>query len=240
MASKTKIKTFFSDSFIKNLPDNNALAGKKICDEFERFHASLPEDEEGRNYEGYLEAFAIMQAYLDAHGITNFEYPGLTGDPKMDMNQILEFFADVQGLLNKKFTESTFEQYKMVFQQRFAKGFFYEFSKGDLKRIQTLINELRKLISASKELDEDHKLRLIKRLEKLQSELHKRMSDLDRFWGLLIDGSIVMKKIGENAKPIIDRIQEILTIIWRVQARAEELPSSINIPYQLPGGSKEV
>ena len=138
--------------------------------------------------------------------------------------------------LNKLFI-SIFEKYKRSFERKFGKGFLYQFSDGDLKRIQTLINELREIISKTEALDEDHRSRLLKRLEKLQSELHKTVSDLDRFWGLLIEGSVVLKKIGENAKPIVDRIQEIVNIVWRVQARAEELPS--NLPLELPSGEEE-
>ena len=111
--------------------------------------------------------------------------------------------------------------------------FLYRFSDGDLKRIQTLINEIREHLVNTKEISEEQKYRLLKRLEKLQSELNKSMSDLDRFWGLLVEGSIVLKKVGENAKPLVDRIQEIANIVWRVQARAEELPS--NVPLELPG-----
>lgn len=88
---------------------------------------------------------------------------------------------------------------------------------------------MRQIISKTDNLAKSHKSRLLNRLEKLQSELHKSVSDLDRFWGLLIDASIVLKKVGENAKPIVDRVREIVDIIWRVQIRAEELPS--NTPF---------
>lgn len=91
--------------------------------------------------------------------------------------------------------------------------FLYEFSDGDIKRIQTLINELRNLISNTKELENNHKSRLLKRLEKIQSELHKKISDIDRFWGLVGEGGVVLAKLGENAKPRVDRIREIAEIV---------------------------
>jgi hypothetical protein len=50
-----------------------------------------------------------------------------------------------------------------------------------------LINELRDELSKESELDEAHKQRLLKRLEALQKELHKKVSDLDHFCGLLGD-----------------------------------------------------
>lgn len=42
------------------------------------------------------------------------------------------------------------------------------------------------------------------------------------------------KVVGENAKPMVDRVQEIANIIWRIQARAHGLPE--NSP-SLPHGS---
>jgi hypothetical protein len=95
--------------------------------------------------------------------------------------------------------------------------------KLQLRRIQGLINEIRERIANNQELEADHKRRLLKKLENLQCELHKRVSDLDRFWGLLGDAGVVLGKLGNDAKPIVDRVKEIAQIVWRTQARTEEL-----------------
>jgi hypothetical protein len=110
------------------------------------------------------------------------------------------------------------------------KGFFYEFTDGDLKRIQTIINELREQIRESDLFEEDHRRRLLRRLETLQSEMHKKMSDVDRIWGLVGDAGIAIGKFGKDAKPFVDRIRELSQIAWKTQARAEELPSSSTNP----------
>ena len=78
--------------------------------------------------------------------------------------------------------------------------------------------------------EEDHKQRLLKRIEKLQAELHKKVSDLDKFWGLVGDAGVVLGKFGKDAKPLVDRITEIAKIVWQTQARAEELPSGTDMP----------
>lgn len=110
------------------------------------------------------------------------------------------------------------------------KGFFYEFTDGDLKRIQVIINELREQIVESELFEEDHRRRLLRRLEALQSEMHKKMSDIDRIWGLVGDAGIVIGKFGKDAKPLVDRIKELAQIAWKTQARAEELPSNSQNP----------
>ena len=227
----------FDETYLEKLPEDPALAGKKICDDFHSWHDAMVGDRlEIEHYEEYLLALAIIQAYAESYGI-ELEYPELSGDIKDNISRIEYFFNSIRSTFYQRFTEGVFERYKRLFDRKFGRAFLYQFSDGDLQRIQTLVNELRQLITETEEIEDEHRSRLLKRLEKLQSELHKSVSDLDRFWGLLIDGSIVLKKVGENAKPILDRIQEIVNIVWRVQARAEELPS--NLPLELPSVKKE-
>jgi hypothetical protein len=223
----------FDEAFIDGLPDNPALAGKKICDQLAKFYQkeTPTQSEMIEHYEEFLKALALLQAFAEARGI-DLKYPSLSNNIQENIELIIRLFTSTRGIFDKMFTVGTLQSYKSAFEKKFGKGFFYEFSDGDLKRIQELINQLRDLIVSTKELDDSHKSRLMKRLEGLQSDLHKKVSDLDRFWGFLVDASIVLKKVGENAKPIVDCVREILDIIWRIQARAEELPS--NMPLELP------
>jgi len=92
------------------------------------------------------------------------------------------------------------------------------------------VDELREEIQSSKLFEDKHKSRLLKRLEKLQSEMHKKMSDIDGFWGLVGDAGVVLGKLGKDSKPFVDRIREISDIVWRTQSRAEELPSGTQPP----------
>jgi len=129
---------------------------------------------------------------------------------------------DEIGSNNRNQLYSEIESKKRILE----KGFFYEFTDGDLKRIQQIINELRDHIGSSDLFEEDHRRRLLRRLESLQSEMHKKMSDVDRIWGLVGDAGVAIGKFGSDAKPFVDRIRELSQIAWKTQARAEELPSS--------------
>lgn len=225
----------FDEMLIGNLPESPQLAGKKICDEFNSFRASIPDGHHLEYYEDYLKAIAMLLAFSEVYGVT-ITAPPISSNINTNITRIVDVFKTASSTFDLKFTMGTLEHYKKAFIEKFEKGFLFEFSEGDLKRIQTLVSELKELIAQTHEINEQHRLRLFKRLEKIQTELHKKVSDLDRFWGLLIDASIVLKKIGENAKPIVERIQEIINIVWRVQARAEELPS--NVPLEIPSGDK--
>ena len=159
-----------------------------------------------------------------------FEVPKLSSENDENGNMLNSALVDLEKWVETHFNElktsSLRNQYNVYFRETFA----YEFSQGDLVRIQTLINELRDQISANHELEPNHKQRLLKRLESLQSELHKRVSDLDRFWGLIGDAGVVLGKLGKDAKPIVDRIKEIAEVVWKTQARSEELPSDSENP----------
>lgn len=139
---------------------------------------------------------------------------------------IQPLIEDEVGSIKKNNFFSAIENKKKILN----KGFFYEFSDGDLDRVQSLINELREQISGSDLFEDNHRSRLLRRLESLQSEIHKKMSDVDKIWGLVGDAGVVIGKFGKDAKPFVERIKELSQIAWKTQARAEELPSSSQNP----------
>lgn len=67
--------------------------------------------------------------------------------------------------------------------------------------------------------------RMMKRLEDLQKELHKKVLDLSTMYVLWGDAGIMLGKFGEDTKPFVDRCREIMGIAFRAQARTESLPS---------------
>ncbi len=54
----------------------------------------------------------------------------------------------------------------------------------------------------------------------MQSELHKKISDVDRYWGLVAEAGVVLGKLSKDSKPIVARIKELAEIIWTTQSRA--------------------
>ena len=167
----------------------------------------------------------------------------LKGDydvPKIDVNSldysrvinlIGDYILDLKSKVKLKLTTESNEFAKEQYDVLFDNVFSYEFTEGDLKKVQTLINELRDEIAISELFTAEHKQRLLNKLEKMQSELHKKVSDLDRFWGLIGEAGIVIGKFGNDAKPIVDRIRELADIAWRTQASSEQLPSGSTIPF---------
>ena len=218
-----------SEQFFTVKKDNLISEIIEICKIFLDWHRDIPANKEIEFYEEYIDAYAAFEAYLISKTI-HIESINFGTDRNENIRNISEFFGSINESYFHKLTLDTVEFARNKYQQRFQVGFAYEFTDGDLKRIQTLLNELRDLVANSEDFDANHKERILKRLEKLQSELHKRVSSLDKFWGLVGDAGVALGKFGKDAKPFVDRIREITQIVWNTQTRAEELPSGIKIP----------
>lgn len=177
-----------------------------------------------KDYEFYIDAFGLFQAFATAHNF-KFTYPILKLKKIDNINALVGFFNDKNLEAEKTIGDLLLENAKERYTVVFKKAFYYEFTDGDLKRIQELLNEIRDITNETEEFEDEHRERILKRIEKLQQELHKKMSNLDKFWSLIGDAGVALGKLGNDAKPFVDRISEIVNIVWRVQSIAEELPS---------------
>ena len=102
----------------------------------------------------------------------------------------------------------------------------YKFTTEEVNELQGLINNIRDYVVKCELFEDQHKRRILGRLEALQKEIHKKMSDLDRFWGLIGDAGVALGKFGKDAKPFVDMIKDMTRITWNAQARAEEIEAS--------------
>ena len=228
----------FDEAFLMSLPSNPYEAVQSMCDHFYREHAAIPREAEAQNYKAYVEAFAALEVFINVARLP-YSPPKLeAASPKDNIGLIVDFFSTTSKSNSNKVRELTLDTARDKYAAIFGTTFVYQFSDGDIARIQQIINELRDSITKSELFDAKHKQRVLKKLEALQSELHKKMSSLDMFWGLIGEAGVVLGKFGQDAKPLVDRIREIAQIVWRTQARAEELPSGATLPL-LTDGKKD-
>ena len=230
----------FSDEFIDGLPDDAYEAARLLCDVFNETDSKIEPGREtdDANYFSYIKAHGIFQGLVEAYELP-VSIPPLSRDRKENAASTRKLVRGVASIAENEFVQSTVRSAKLKFATKMGKTFHYEFSEGDLERGQALLNEIRDLITQSPIFDESHKRRLLARLERVQAELHKQVSDLDRFWGLVGDAGVALGKFGSDAKPIFDRIKELTLLVWATQARAEGLPSNFPPPLSLPSPSSE-
>lgn len=221
------------DDFIKDIPEDYILGVNYIIDSYYDYLDIISNNSEltQRDYHNEaLEYYFLLEAYLQSKG-QSFEPLDLDNDLVSNISLIADFISKLRVSFQKALTENTISEAKDRFNRLLGNSFCYEFTSGDLKRLQELINDLRSNIVESIFFTEEHKQRLLKRLEKLQAELHKKVSNLDKFWGLIGDAGVAIGKFGNDAKPFFDRIKEMTEIVWRTQSKAEELPSGTKIPF---------
>ncbi|EOV9409989.1 hypothetical protein ACN5W3_004441 [Vibrio parahaemolyticus] len=160
----------------------------------------------------------------------NSELPKPDSSDTVTITRLKHYLDKVGTDVSMRLTHLNISDMSQKYSHMLKSSFAYEFSQGDYDRVQSLINELREHISSSTIIDDNHKHRLLKKLERLQSELHKRVPDLDRLWGLVGDAGVALGKFGDDVKPLVDRVKEIAGITWNTQKRAEELPSETPNP----------
>lgn len=226
----------FNVDFIDSLSEDPMEGAIQICDEIIGYHKEAKGAVE--LYNEYMKAYALITSYIEANQLSVGKI-NYSSDKNKNISDLVKAVSSIRLNLKHELNTQSIGDLKRKYQARFKGNFCYEFSEGDLARIQQLINELREQISTFPKFEEKHRQRLLRRLEKLQNELHKKVSDLDRFWGLIGDAGVVMRKFGEDAKPIVDRLVEIGNIAWRTQSIAEELPSGTSPPQLLNSGDKK-
>lgn len=224
---------FFDQAFINSVEDSPIEGIVKACDLALAKQKEIENQQEWTEAEHELlwDASTFVKLVLEDNEISlEIEYPAVTPEIATNIPALIGYLEAIKNALNGLATEVRITSYQNRYSTIIKSRFAYEFSQGDFNRIQVLVNEIREQILGNELLEEDHKQRLLKRLESLQSELHKRVSDLDRFWGLIGDAGVVLGKLGKDSKPIVDRIKEVAEIIWNTQARTEELPSGTQNP----------
>jgi hypothetical protein len=209
---------FFAPRTLTHLPADNLEALAALCTEFERFegHArQLPE-----HHDDYVEALGILGAFATAREAKVSPFPEIGSQRHQNIANISAWFTQlrnsVRAELTSRHAKGLLESKTGEYMSFFAKAAIYEFSESDFKRVQDLINELRDLLRSSSLIGDDQKRRLLRRLEAMRSELHKKTNDIERFWGFLGEAAIAIRKFGEDLKPISERVLELGGIVLRV------------------------
>jgi hypothetical protein len=239
-AAETLQRAIYDDEFFTSLPPDSLDAAAMIAEQF--FTAVDKWDEtirEKRSAE-FIQAMQALRSFSKAHGLDlhNSSPPELSDNPAGNANAVLQWFGEARKKIainiNKRTLTHAMEHYDQVFAYRHV----IELDDSEIERIQSLINEMRNTLNAAKAIDEKHKERLLQRLERLQSELHKRMSNVDRFWGFLGDMGVALGKFGKDAEPLFAQARKMLEIIYGAQRRQARLPGPAQLP-QLPDFTRD-
>lgn len=220
-----------SDEQIARANDEPIVVGLEVCKMVTRIsNASLFVDQGSLHLEAVMFFFCLSDSGLLTYTAPRPEIV----EGKVSHQEALVFIESLQMELEAIQKREKSLKLQRELEARLSRGikgsFGYEFTEGDFKEVQALVNKLRDLISDCADLDDEHKQRLHKRLEQVQRELHKKVSTLDQIYALAIEASIVAGKLGTNAKPLVEVAKSLMGISWRTHAHTEGLPSGIEAP----------
>jgi hypothetical protein len=223
---------YFDEDFVKSLPDDWNHAALKIKERLYLYLKTLHPNEQ----HVAVAQLRILLKVLAKKGKHSFEVPELSGQSGPDLNIIKQLVDDMarqaEKQIQRQAKEAELKYYENAYETSLENALYFEFSEGELKRIQVLIGELRNLIPKSEEIEEKHKQQLLRKLEKFQSEVGKKVSDLDRALGFLIEAGLAIGRTEKNARPIYDILCKLGSIIGSTYTRAYVLPS--DFPIRMP------
>ncbi len=209
---------FFPPKTLHHLPADNLEALAVLCGEFDRFDGhsrQLPE-----HHDDYVEALGIIKGFAIAREAPLEQFPEIGSDRHHNIASINTYFKQLRGSvraeLTKRHSRGYFEAKTEEYASLFSQAAFYEFGETEFNRLQTLITELRNLIGTSALISEEHKRRLLRKLEAMRNELHRKTGDIDRFWSFLGEAGIAMRKFGEDLGPVSEKVLELGRIIIAV------------------------
>lgn len=222
------------NSFINPLLEKNPyIALQTICSKYLEYHNTtlhLEDNQTDDNYGEAIKAYSIFYSWAKKWDIKVATIQ-LTANRTKNIDLIRDQANIIKGQAEKIFSEIALKEAIERTDALFGNIGSYEIGKDDLNNIQTSINAIRDLVSKTKELEKNHKERLIKRLDELQVEFDKKMTNFDKFWGFAIESRMYMSIMSKDAKPFLQNINIIVGIVANIMSISSGIgelePSSI-------------
>lgn len=224
MTSTTNL--IFSEKFIEEIPldliNGVVHIGRKFFDNTTKIKNSPNAIDE------LISVHAIMYNFLKNNKID----PGKEPTFNLDKNKLLaEVDVYLRPILNaysakqrERIARAKFDEINAKVSSKFGNYILYELSENQIENIQYLINELRVQVNESDSFDDSHKQRILIKLEKLQTEIHVKMTNFDKIFGLVVETQFLYKNYKE-AKPLFDLSVKIANIAIDSMALANGLPA---------------
>lgn len=222
----------YDDAFVANLPDDRWEALAQVCSRFIEWFKPIEGNTQFDQHGLIVDAYALLRTLISHHkehlkGIPD-SYT-VHGNREDDVNTIVAQFNSINKKAHEVLGNRSAAQHFAVSSERYeamlAGELRIEFHDDEIKQLQVLINELRDAISGCESLEANHKYRLLRRLERLQTELHKEVSNLDSMWMFIGDAAFVLGQAAEDAKPIFGGIRAIMKIARIAMGRTHGLPA---------------
>jgi len=225
--------TYFSEKFIEKIPDDLIDGVRFICREY---FNNIKNFEKGSNFQNELfAAHAVLNNFLKNYNVDSSNSLEFTMDVNKLKDKVNGYFRHFSTIYSNKHAEREanrkFEELNTRISSKFGNDIIYELSNNQIEEIQHLINELRDKILNCKEIDDRHRQRILRKLEKLQAEVHVKMTNFDKIYGFVVETRFLYQQYRET-KPIFELAVKLASIAIDSMALASGLPAPSL--FQLP------
>lgn len=219
------------DKFLSKLPSDPMFALRHVADHCEKTVTEMGGKNLKKLESELIQLLALFTTLSNKYSLpVNAPLPQIADAAEKNVMLLRNYFESANKELTKISAQNLLNASLVRFERELDVGFHYEFSEGEIARLQDIVNELRKGIRDAKILTEDHRRRLLSRLEKLQAELHKNVPNLDIHLGTMVQIAAALGQSGEEVKPLVDRVREFVGIVAGVFRRSENLPPGPEFP----------
>ena len=209
--------TYINDTYLTDEFDDARL---HLKDMLKNALDNIQIDYNNNEQPDFLDLLEVQKIVVDFCNIYDIDNELLVNNSTTDVNSMYQslkvFFAN--------FLKKSPTMYENIFAKK-----IYTFTEEEHETIQSKINDLRDKILKTTEIDKKHKERVLKKLEEMQKELHKKMANLDKFLGGMVSVGHTLGLTAKEAKPFTDDVKDILNITLNKKAKSEELPESNQI-----------
>lgn len=179
----------------------------------------LPKTENGLDKIEEIKALNIINAYCKAHSLPTVSLNNITLN-----TSFAQFSGNLKSRLTNLILNETADNYENLFKKQ-----AYALNDNEFQTIQEGINKLRDKVNNTKELHQEHKARILKKLNEMQTELNKNMSTFDSIIG---KSMIVLKTISFGRKEIVTPLMkdaiELTKELNRIETIHSEIPNTEN------------
>ena len=196
-----------------------------LCNELNQIAVdlkSMSAPEQLGTYEKFIDAYARVRAMIMGTLLVNVDQPEIGSSRVVGASEIIDY---IETIYARALLAEREEDYRREYS-----GQNIEIDSDSRLMIQTAINNLRNAIGSADDLSEEHKSRLFNRLEILQGEFHKKLPDLQRVVGTIMEVSVVLKNVCENLKPFVGPLTTIWGIVTQALTDLDGLPPATSFP----------
>ena len=238
----------------------------QFSDPYERIHAvarkyieTVKASDGAMKSSHHIEAAMLGKYFVEQEGLPlmagfpNFKVGGVPPPAREYITAMHEWLRDYAAFRLERDAAETAESLEEHFAALLDENLGYNLPEQQLTQLRRLVSELQEKILAVNALPDHRRDRLLKRLEKLQQELHSKLSSLDRLYGTTMEVLVVAQTLGDKSKAMLDLAGKVFAIIWALHSRKDgrglaqtvvplplpprgafEVPLPIPLPFAVP------